>query len=130
MDVYSYNNTYLYLVSTTALNTSSISPRYPLSPFYYYRVTYHLPASLCFCVQQLAPASLHRGLTLASRSCHALPHRKLRGPGSFCCSPNQMQGRPHSFPSNTWSSSPASCLSRENPSSSSLPNAIIPTCSP
>lgn len=84
MDVYGYNNTDLYLVSTTALNISSISPRYPLSPLSYYRVTYHLPASLCFCFQQLAPASLCRGLTLAARSCHALPHRKLRGPGSFC----------------------------------------------
>lgn len=68
--------------------------------------------SACFCFQEFAPASLCRGLlTLAARSCHALQHRKLRGPGSFCPSPNQTEWRPHSFTCNTWSSWPVSCLS-------------------
>ena len=48
MDEYSYNNTCLYLARSTALNNTSISPRYLQFPFYHYQATSHLPASLCF----------------------------------------------------------------------------------
>lgn len=54
---------------------------------------------LSACFQQLARASPCRGLTLVARSCHALPHRELRGHGSSWPLPpqNQEEWRPHSL---------------------------------
>lgn len=58
--------------------------------------TYQPPCASCVILlfQDLAPASLCRGLTLAAKSCHALPHRKLRRAWEFLPLPRPYLAEP------------------------------------